>query len=137
MIYWLLFILLEIGRNYYLIEIKNTKPIYFQSFILRGMAAILTGIFIFESRGTFDNIYDISQLSYWDLFMRWWSVLSFQVASFFTLFSPILNLIRGKKITYRGKDSGWLDSLPVWVYWFIYIVCLLYTLKILINGNLY
>jgi hypothetical protein len=112
MIYWLIFILADILGNYYVIEVKKSRPNYFQLFTIRGIAAIIHASLIMQ-------VVDLR---------TWVPVLAFQLASHFTLFSPGLNLMRKKKnwFTYRGKDSGWLDSIAngnyPWVYWTMYAV---------------
>jgi len=99
MILWAGYIIAEILIQSYLIEKKNWKPVYFQLFIFRAMAAIVHGIYLDVTPET------------------WWPVITFQVCSFWILFDLGLNLARGKKWYYRGNTSGWLDSLPEAIYW--------------------
>jgi hypothetical protein len=113
MIYWILFIAVDIIGNYFVIEVKKSRPNYLQLFTIRGIAAIVHGSLIMHAQTYY-----------------WIPILGFQLASHFTLFSPGLNLarpsIRRKHnwFTYRGKDSGWLDSIAngnyPWVYWTMY-----------------
>jgi hypothetical protein len=116
MIYWLLFILADIIGNYFVIEVKKSRPNYLQLFTIRGITAIVHASLIMQ-------VVDLR---------TWVPVLAYQLASHFTLFSPGLNLARSSIrrkhnwFTYRGKDSGWLDSIAngnyPWVYWTMYAV---------------
>lgn len=85
---WFIFILIEAIRNYYIIEISKSTPDYLQSFILRGMASILHGIFC--------NVQDLEQYFY---------LVVFQTSSFWLLFDLTLNLLRKKDIFYLGENS--------------------------------
>lgn len=122
MIVWFIFIAFEIARNWYIIERSKARPNYLISFIFRGMAAIAHGIML-----------DVSNPD------EWWPVLIFQVTSFFVLFSPILNIIRGKDFDYLGETSGWLDKIGLKrpaIYWSAYGICLfifIYFLSILLR----
>jgi len=114
MIFWFLFIFLEIFRNWYMIEWAKSKPIYFQSFILRGWAHILICIFVYDVQGPSD----------------WWPILLLHVSSFWLIFDPALNLLRGKKWYYRGTTSGWLDRMPSKViYWLMKVAALTYVIQ--------
>ena len=114
MIFWLLFIALEIGRNWYMIEKLNSKPVYFQSFILRGWAHLLICIFVYDTQDVHD----------------WIPVLLSHVTSFWIIFDPVLNIIRGKKWYYRGATSGWLDRIPSKVvYWLMKVAALTYLIQ--------
>lgn len=95
---WLIFIGVDVYRNYYLIEVKKTRPIYIQSFILRWMVAILHGI-LFDPRNVADCI----------------PVFIFQVTSFWLLFDLILNYLRKKPMLYMGDQSGWIDRTFTWI----------------------
>lgn len=115
MIYWLIFISLELWRNYYLIEKQKIKPDYGGSFIFRaffGMVCLIIANPYFDPAG---NPLTILQALPFAVF---------QLSSFYLLFDPILNLLRGKKWDYKGKDSGWLDKLPIGFYYALKIVCL-------------
>lgn len=120
---WVIYILLiEVPRNYYIIEVQKTRPDYLQSFIIRGMVAIIHGAVWLDSNG----VHDVSSLSVKELLLLWWPILSFQLASFFVLFPVLLNIFRNKKWNYRGKNSGFFSRLPNWIYWSIYVTCLIY-----------
>jgi len=100
MILWIIYILAEVLIQSYLIDKKNWKPVYFQLFVIRGMAAIVHGIYL-----------DVSPETYLP-------VIVWQVCSFWILFDLGLNIARGKAWYYRGKTSGWLDRIPSGViYW--------------------
>ena len=89
---WFLFIGLEVYRNWYIIEKKKSKPDYLQSFILRGMAAILHGVFL-----------DVQNTA------EWVPILAFQLCSFWVLFDLFLNFVRGKEIFHIGT-ANWIDK---------------------------
>ena len=95
---WIVAILAEAYRNYYIIEIKKSRPNYLQSFVMRGMAAILHGV-LFDPQNMGD----------------YWPVLLFQVTSFWLLFDLSLNFLRHKPVLYIGKSSGWIDRFFTWI----------------------
>jgi hypothetical protein len=128
MIYWFIFIALEIARNYYMIVVKKTKPVYFQSFLIRGMAHVfVVGLF-----------YDVTVPSYWPsiyelIDLDYWPILLFHVTSFWLIFDPLLNLLRGKPWNYRGKTSGWLDRIPSHIiYWLLKVAALTFFIQYLL-----
>jgi hypothetical protein len=108
---WLLYILLEVVTQWWLITYKKWKPIYINLFLLRGMASIFHALLL-ELMGAIEL----------NSMRDYLPVLLFQTTSFWILFDLGLNLLRGKKWYYKGKNSGWLDSLPPSIY---------YTLKII------
>lgn len=115
MIFWLLFISLELYRNYFLIEKKKVKPDYMGSFCYRvffGAVCLIIANPNFDPAG--DPFTIIQALPFF----------IFQLSSFYLLFDPLLNLLRGKKWNYRGEDSGWLDKLPLWAYYALKVICL-------------
>lgn len=59
-------------------------------------------------------------------------VVAFEVSSFYLLFDPILNKLRGKHWLHRGKDSGWLDPLFNKLGTPFYVTVKIFTLIILI-----
>ena len=119
MIYWFSFIALELLRNYVLIEKRKTKPDYLDSFVLRSFFG-LVGIPIMHPE--FDPLGDYTTI--WQAI----PIVCFEVSSFYLLFDPILNKLRGKPALYRGKASGYLDSLGLPYY----ITLKVFTLIILI-----
>lgn len=88
---WIAFIIGHSFFDFYRIG-KSEKPIYLQSFIIRGMAAILHAL-LFNRQIPRD----------------WWPVLIFQVTSFWLIFPLFLNGLRRKPAMYVGAQSGWLD----------------------------
>lgn len=113
MIVWFIFITLEAYRNWHVIEVQKSRPDYLQSFVIRGMAAVLHGIFM-----------GVTEPS------NWYPVLIFQVTSFWILFDPLLNIMRNKPLLYLGDpkkgSSGWLDRLPILVYWILKLIALFF-----------
>lgn len=91
-------------------RIRNDKPIYFLSFIIRGLAAIIHASLIVG----IDNWREAGL------------IIGFQVASFYLSFDIILNAITGDKWNYQGKSSGYLDKLPMWAYLGLKALCLIY-----------
>lgn len=125
MIYWILFILLEIRRNYVIIEIDKERPNYLHSFGFRAFFAFL-GICITYPH--YDPIMEIYKV---------WPYIVFQLSSFWILFDLGLNISRGKELLYKGKNSGLLDRLPIGIYATLKLIVLgimLYSIKIVING---
>lgn len=89
---WIAFIVGHAFFDFYRIK-GNDKPIYLQSFIIRGMVAIAHAL-LFNPQNTID----------------WLPVLFFQVTSFWLLFPYLLNKLRRKKALYVGAESGWIDG---------------------------
>jgi len=119
MIYlWLLFILLDVYRNWYMIEKKKTKPIYLQSFTIRGMAAILHGILM-----------DVENID------EWTPLLFFQLSSFWVIFDLSLNLLRKKSVFHVGKANlidKYLGTIPE-IYWTLKAIALIAMVVIFIG----
>ena len=114
MIFWIIFIILEIIRNYILIEKKKIRPNYAGSFIWRAFFGLVC--YILAHRGYVDPIVNIVNNI---PFIIW------QLTSFWIFFDIGLNLSRGKPIGYKGKTSGWLDRLPVAYYWLFKVIALI------------
>lgn len=112
MLIWLLFIGLELYRNYYLIKIKRLKPIYIQSFIIRAVSGILISIST-DPFGLWTNIIEVIPF------------IVFEITSFYILFDPILNILLGNKWNYKGLESGWFDSLSLPMYYIMKILSLI------------
>lgn len=109
MIFWILFIAAEIWRNWYLIKRKKIKPNYAGSFMIRAFFAI-------AALAIMNQTFDLGRLR------SWYEVLpdiGFLATSFYLLFDPILNKLRGLDIDYRGKESGWIDPLLTRTTWWI------------------
>ena len=114
MIYWFLFIPLEVYRNYFLIEKRKVRPNYLHSFIFRAFFGLLCLILTYPY--TFDPV--VNGLEYWPFVV-------FECSSFWLLFDPTLNVIRGKPVFYKGKTSCWLDSLNHIIYWTLKVCALI------------
>ena len=85
---WLIYILIDAVVNWYTIEKKKQVPDYLLMTIIRGMIAILFGAFAL----------DLQQ-------HKLWPFLGFTAGSFWLLFDPILNLMRGKSLFYVGTNA--------------------------------
>lgn len=95
---WLTFIVAEIARNYVLIEGLEQRPHYGWSAYIRFIAGALFFFHAYPDPATSG----FPAVTY----------ALFQWSSFYILFDLILNILRGKPIFYRGKNSGELDKLP-------------------------
>src|SRR3546814_12647066 len=93
MIYLFLFIILELARNYVLIEKRKIRPNYPGSFVLRAFFGLLCIILTYED---FDPL--VNGLDYWPFVV-------FECTSFWLLFDPILNLARKKPLGYSGESK--------------------------------
>lgn len=91
---WIAFIVGHAFFDFYRIK-KDDKPIYLQSFIIRGMVAIAHVVIFFP---------------YTDHPFEWWPLLIFQVTSFWLIFPLLLNGLRRKPALYVGAQSGWMDE---------------------------
>jgi hypothetical protein len=106
---WLLYIAIDATINYWWIEVKKKRPDYLLMFIARGIFVILYGVYI-----------DIQNPR------EWWPILAFQLSSFWIIFDLLLNSLRGRNLLYKGKNSGWIDRLPSWIYYPMKLVALGY-----------
>lgn len=90
MILWILYIFVDALINWFIIEKKKINPNHIMLTIFRGWAFIGLGIAL-----------DIKP----DEILEWFI---FCAGSFWVLFDPILNKLRGKALTYVGKlgDEG-------------------------------
>ena len=122
---WLVYILSEVFVHEYIIEVKKKRPFYLHFFLQRGIAAILHGVLYlwlcFEAQGI-----ETSIKNYLPLFV-------IQVSSFWILFDLGLNLLRGKDWWYKGKNSGWVDRLSVYIYWPLKTIALITALIIIVK----
>ena len=94
LILWVAYIAGDVYYNYYTIEKKGQRPNYLLMNIVRGMAFILYGAFI------------------WDTQYEWrtFFIFLYCVTSFWLLFDLSLNIARKKHPFYIGKESGWIDQ---------------------------
>jgi hypothetical protein len=102
MSFWFSFIIFELWRNYDKIEEQEERPDYLGSFMYRAFIGLI-GIFIINPE--FNPI--------WYPESTWGGIppACFEASSFYLLFDPILNKLRGTHWLYRGKNSGILDKL--------------------------
>lgn len=109
MIWWIVFVGLEVWRNKWLIVNKKITPHYGGSFLIRAFFAIACLAIMNQD---FDPGY----------LRSWWESspeIGFEATSFYLCFDPILNLWRKLPIDYRGKESGWIDPLLTRTTWWI------------------
>ena len=118
---WLIYPIIEASLQGYLIQKANWSPNYLQLFIIRGFWAIIFGGVILQLE------YGFIQFAIW---------LTWCTTSFYIVFNPLLNKLRGKPFDYRGKESGWLDKLLKHdlAYWAFYSICVLLAVISLIKG---
>lgn len=128
MITWLLFISAELLRNLYYIAGKKVSPDYDGSVIIRVFFGVVV---LFKENPYLDPVGSSFTLLPALPFAVW------QIASFYLLFDPILNIVRGKKWNHRGENSGkFFDKLPLPVWYGLKIVTLglfIYTSIILLR----
>jgi hypothetical protein len=125
LIIWLLLVVIITFIHHYIIEVMDTRPIYTQWWIIRGMAAIF--------HASFSDAVNID----WNLYamIDYWPMLIFQVCSYYLIFDPFLNKLRKLSWRYRGKNSGWMDRLPFGLYITAKVICvfgLTYSLIVLL-----
>lgn len=116
MIYWLIFVILEIVRNYVLIEVLELRPHYGWNRAIRFFAGFVWLIAMYPE---FDPLGDYTTL---------WGAAkygAFAGSSFYLLFDVSLNLLRKKPWNYRGKNSGLTDKLGLPYYYLLKIASLL------------
>lgn len=107
LIIWLELVVIITFIHHYMIKEMETRPIYMQWWIIRGLAAIIHAVISDEV-----NIeWSIEAL------VDYWPMLIFQVSSYYLIFDPLLNKLRKLTFIYRGLHSGWMDRLPMpaWV----------------------
>lgn len=114
---WLGFIVAWAFYNGILIH-AGKRPIYIQHFIAKGAAAFMILLWLGVEPRTFT------------------APFIFLITSFWVVFNPLLNYLRGLPYFYTGENSGWIDSWlhdqPQWVtvvlYFLTLIVCVLATI---------
>lgn len=115
---WLIFIALEILRNYALIKWLRLRPHYGWSKIIRCAAGAFFFFWYFPDPATMG----FPPINYF----------FFQITSFYVSFDLILNKLRGLAWDYRGKNSGDLDKLPDTKYYLLKAACLVVLILTLI-----
>jgi hypothetical protein len=115
-IIYMFLIFLEIYRNYYIIEIKKRRPVYWRSTWLRLTvgAAFWFGSLIFSS------------MPYWSR----WGMIPMMVLTFWFVFDYGLNIVRKKKpFFYLNPNGSWLDKFQYnstgtfsWFWWKLFLM---------------
>lgn len=100
MLLWILYILTEAVIQAKLIE-SGWKPNYLHLFFIRGLFSLFHAFPIL-------NVTTLSELSI---------LIGFQACIFWILFDLTLNKLRDKAWDYKGKTSGWLDSIAYKYYY--------------------
>lgn len=91
---WAVYIAADVWCNFYIIEQINSRPDYLKLNIIRGVAFVLYGRFVWDLSLDLHALY----------------ILVYCTTSFWLLFDIFLNLSRGKHLLYIGKDSGYIDQ---------------------------
>lgn len=127
MIYWLEYIIIDLLWNAFKIKGLKLRPNYFG----QGCRRTLVGfIVMINDNPMFDPLGN--PLSMLDSL----PFVVFQFTSFYLIFDPLLSLLLGKPWNYKGKNSGYLDKLPMWAYYSLKGLCalgLVFATKILLN----
>ena len=117
---WLLYIAICIVFNYVKITKYKIKPRYFVSNQWRVFFGLVFLIIVSAGDG-FDGI----DFAYPRTLIPYIPHMVYILSSFYTFFDLGLNGLRGKRWSYRGKDSGWLDKTKIVVYYSIKVVALI------------
>lgn len=94
LILWVAFIAADVWCNYYIIEINRARPNYLLLNIIRGVAFVLYGRFVWDLSLDLQTFY----------------ILLCCTTSFSIFFDLALNISRGKHLLYIGQTSGWIDQ---------------------------
>lgn len=86
---WIPIVAAFVWIDWYTIKVKKVKPNHYLGWTLRGMAAILYGVFVFNPKSEWPGFHVMSYLSF----------------SFLLTFNPSINLARGLAWDYIGKES--------------------------------
>ena len=111
LISWMLIIVLEIIRNYHIIDIKKRRPVYWQSNVLR--IAVGFGFWVVAPI--------VAKIPYWS----WWGMIPMMLFTFWFVFDYGLNLARKKRpFFYLNPKGSWLDRFQYnstgtfsWFFW--------------------
>lgn len=90
---WVAFIWLDVWNNYYIIEVNDRRPNYLLMNIVRGVAFILYGAFVWDTQADIRTFY----------------IFLYCTTSFWVLFDLGINIARKKHPLYIGMHSGWID----------------------------
>lgn len=121
---WLAFILLvEVPRNWFIIERKRQRPNYGKSFTLRAIAGLVLMAYSLPLQWNTPFIEAMHLVVPYTFELCAW---------FFVVFPVVLNIFRKKELFHLGSESGWLDQIGTGdypqVYWILYGMCLMYLL---------
>lgn len=95
---------------------KGGKPNYLLYFIIKGILAIVHGIFLLVVNQ--DSKTNYSDLTAWQLTMVWAPYLLFQVTSFWLIYEFIRNAWSHRSLFYydhKEFDSGLVDRFSAWI----------------------
>lgn len=105
MITWLIYPILEALIQYVWIEKVKHRPDYQFVWMVRGAAFFTWAIWMVMR---IDIYYDVQ--TYRDTLWIALPLLFWAPTTFFLIFNPLLNKLRGKELNYKGKDSGMFDA---------------------------
>lgn len=91
---WVAYIWIDVWNNYYIIEVNDRRPNYLLMNIVRGVAFVLYGRFVWDLSLDLQALY----------------VFLYCLTSFWILFDLALNIARRKHPLYIGQHSGWIDQ---------------------------
>jgi hypothetical protein len=106
MITWLIYPIIEALIQAYWIERVKRRPDYDYLKIVRGAAFFAWAIWMVTR---IEVYYDLQ--SYRDMLWICLPLLFWAPTTFFLIFNPLLNKLRGREWDYKGKDSGPFDKL--------------------------
>lgn len=113
---WPIIIIPSFNIYDYIVTHKGGKPNYLLYFTIRGMLAIIHGIFMLMVNQ--DSKTNYSDLTAWELTVVWAPYLIFQVTSFWLIYEFIRNAWSHRSLFYydhKEHDSGLLDRFSAWV----------------------
>ena len=111
---WLIYPVAEAFIQTELRSEHGWKPNYLQLFVIRAFFAIIHGA-ILDTQGGYWGVFD------WE----WATLITFQFTSFWLIFDLLYNYLNGTHLLYRGEESGWLDRMPLPLWYIGKIVSLI------------
>lgn len=115
---WVTYPLIEALTQFELRVNYEWKPNYLQLFCIRGIVAIVHGALMDVE---IDALHYYSRFEYLQPLL----LLTFQVTSFWIIFDPVYNHLTDQNIFYRGKESGWMDRLPIKIWYVLKVIALI------------
>lgn len=112
---WIEYIIIDILWNVIKIKVRKKKPNYLGAFCRRVLVGFVNMLILHPE---FDPVGNPVTILYAAPFVI------FEVTSFYLTFDPTLNWFLGRKWYYKGSESGYLDSLPMWAYYSVKVLCL-------------